>query len=310
MSKTDFNEGVKLKLRLSEDIIKNNIEGNKKIFELTKKLGLNIDNIKNLIDNIKDTQEEIEIEKLFGIVKIYNLLDLEKEEKIILFQILNEIGKKHDPNEFQKKFKLNLLKYLNIIPDEILEENKIGNFRNILENFENARALKIIYQTVCEYLYLDKHISLEEYENILSIFYYDQYFKENIKAKIELKVKLFEIEILYKQFLVEANTNNDKEKNKEEDICLYEKEENENIEMSEDCAHIFFGDTQKNGAYYIETSSFIVYLSFNEIFYLKKNENKSKKLKSEILNSSNISNIYSLFIKKRLPHIMIFYILM
>jgi hypothetical protein len=300
MSKTDFNEGVKLKLRLSEDIIKNNIEGNKKIFELTKKLGLNIDNIKNLIDNIKDTQEEIEIEKLFGIVKIYNLLDLEKEEKIILFQILNEIGKKHDPNEFQKKFKLNLLKYLNIIPDEILEENKIGNFRNILENFENARALKIIYQTVCEYLYLDKHISLEEYENILSIFYYDQYFKENIKAKIELKVKLFEIEILYKQFLVEANTNNDKEKNKEEDICLYEKEENENIEMSEDCAHIFFGDTQKNGAYYIETSSFIVYLSFNEIFYLKKNENKSKKLKSEILNSSNISNIYSLFIKKKI----------
>ena len=300
MSKTDFNEGVKLKLRLSEDIIKNNIEGNKKIFELTKKLGLNIDNIKNLIDNIKDTQEEIEIEKLFGIVKIYNLLDLEKEEKIILFQILNEIGKKHDPNEFQKKFKLNLLKYLNIIPDEILEENKIGNFRNILENFENARALKIIYQTVCEYLYLDKHISLEEYENILSIFYYDQYFKENIKAKIELKVKLFEIEILYKQFLVEANTNNDKEKNKEEDICLYEKEENENIEMSEDCAHIFFGDTQKNGAYYIETSSFIVYLSFNEILYLKKNENKSKKLKSEILNSSNISNIYSLFIKKKI----------
>ena len=300
MSKTDFNEGVKLKLRLSEDIIKNNIEGNKKILELTKKLGLNIDNIKNLIDNIKDTQEEIEIEKLFGIVKIYNLLDLEKEEKIILFQILNEIGKKHDPNEFQKKFKLNLLKYLNIIPDEILEENKIGNFRNILENFENARALKIIYQTVCEYLYLDKHISLEEYENILSIFYYDQYFKENIKAKIELKVKLFEIEILYKQFLVEANTNNDKEKNKEEDICLYEKEENENIEISEDCAHIFFGDTQKNGAYYIETSSFIVYLSFNEIFYLKKNENKSKKLKSEILNSSNISNIYSLFIKKKI----------
>lgn len=300
MSKTDFNEGVKLKLRLSEDIIKNNIEGNKKIFEVAKKLGLNIDNIKNLIDNIKDTQEEIEIEKLFGIVKIYNLLDLEKEEKIILFQILNEIGKKHDPNEFQKKFKLNLLKYLNIIPDEILEENKIGNFRNILENFENARALKIIYQTVCEYLYLDKHISLEEYENILSIFYYDQYFKENIKAKIELKVKLFEIEILYKQFLVEANTNNDKEKNKEEDICLYEKEENENMEISEDCAYIFFGDTQKNSTYYIETSNFIVYLSFNEIFYLKKNENKSKKLKSEILNSSNISNIYSLFIKKKI----------
>ena len=38
---------------------------------------------------------------------------------------------------------------------------------NILENFENAKALKIIYQTICEYLYLDKYILLEDYENII-----------------------------------------------------------------------------------------------------------------------------------------------
>lgn len=301
MSKKDFNEGTKLGIRLSEDIIKGNIEANKKIIELAEKLGLNIDNLKNLINKIKDTQEEIEIEKLFGIVKIYNLLDLEKDEKIILFQILNEIGKKYEPNEFQKKFKLNLLKYLNIIPDEVLEENKIGNFRNILENFENAKALKIIYQTICEYLYLDKYILLEDYENILSYFYYDQYFKQNIETKIELKVKLFGIEILYEQFQIEANKNNDKLKNVEENISLYEEEKKENMEISEGCVHIFFGDTQKNGNYhYIETSSFLVYLSFNKILYLKKNENKSKVLRSKTLNSLNILDIYSLFSKKKI----------
>ena len=301
MSKKDFNEGTKLGIRLSEDIIKGNIEANKKIIELAEKLGLNIDNLKNLINKIKDTQEEIEIEKLFGIVKIYNLLDLEKDEKIILFQILNEIGKKYEPNEFQKKFKLNLLKYLNIIPDEVLEENKIGNFRNILENFENAKALKIIYQTICEYLYLDKYILLEDYENILSYFYYDQYFKQNIETKIELKVKLFGIEILYEQFQIEANKNNNKLKNVEENISLYEEEKKENMEISEGCVHIFFGDTQKNGNYhYIETSSFLVYLSFNKILYLKKNENKSKVLRSKTLNSLNILDIYSLFSKKKI----------
>ena len=235
MSKKDFNEGVKLKLRLCEAVIKDGTEANKKIIELAEKLGLNIDELKKIINNIKDTQEEIEIEKLFGIVKIYNLLDLEKDEKIILFQILNEIGKKYEPNEFQKKFKLNLLKYLNIIPDEVLEENKIGNFRNILENFENAKALKIIYQTICEYLYLDKYILLEDYENILSYFYYDQYFKQNIETKIELKVKLFRIEILYEQFQIEANKNNDKLKNVEENISLYEEEKKENMEISEGC---------------------------------------------------------------------------
>ena len=300
MSKTDFNEGIKLKLRLSEDIIKNNIEGNKKIFEVAKKLGLNIDNIKNLIDNIKDTQEEIEIEKLFGIVKIHNLSDLEKEEKIILFQILNKIDEESIPNRYQQKFRLNLLKLFAITADETLQKNKINNFEYILENIEKKKDEKLIYKLICEYLYLDEYNSLDDYEDILSIFLYAHQFKETIETEIELKVKLFGIEILYSQFLTEANINNNKEKNEEEHICLYEKEENENMEIIEDCAHIFFGDTQKNSTYYIETSNFIVYLSFNEIFYLKKNENKSKKLKSEILNSSNISNIYSLFIKKKI----------
>lgn len=300
MSKTDFNEGVKLKLRLSEDIIKNNIEGNKKIFELTKKLGLNIDNIKNLIDNIKDTQEEIEIEKLFGIVKIHNLSDLEKEQKIILFQILNKIDEESIPNRYQQKFRLNLLKLFAITADETLQKNKINNFEYILENIEKKKDERLIYKLICEYLYLDEYSSLDDYEDILSIFLYAHQFKETIETEIELKVKLFGIEILYSQFLTEVNINNNKEKNEEDHICLYEKEENENMEISEDCAHIFFGDTQKNSTYYIETSNFIVYLSFNEIFYLKKNENKSKKLKSEILNSSNISNIYSLFIKKKI----------
>ena len=300
MSKTDFNEGIKLKLRLSEDIIKNNIEGNKKIFEVAKKLGLNIDNIKNLIDNIKDTQEEIEIEKLFGIVKIHNLSDLEKEEKIILFQILNKIDEESIPNRYQQKFRLNLLKLFAITADETLQKNKINNFEYILENIEKKKDEKLIYKLICEYLYLDEYNSLDDYEDILSIFLYAHQFKETIETEIELKVKLFGIEILYSQFLTEVNINNNKEKNEEEHICLYEKEENENMEIIEDCAHIFFGDTQKNSTYYIETSNFIVYLSFNEIFYLKKNENKSKKLKSEILNSSNISNIYSLFIKKKI----------
>ena len=301
MSKTDFNEGVKLKLRLSEDIIKNNIEGNKKIFEVAKKLGLNIDNIKNLIDNIKDTQEEIEIEKLFGIVKIHNLSDLEKEEKIILFQILNKIDEESIPNRYQQKFRLNLLKLFAITADETLQKNKINNFEYILENIEKKKDEKLIYKLICEYLYLDEYSSLDDYEDILSIFLYAHQFKETIKTEIELKVKLFGIEILYSQFLTEANINNNKEKNEEEHICLYEKEDKENTEITENCAHIFFGDTQKNGNYYyIETSSFVVYLSFNKIFYLKKDGNKSEELKSKTLNSLNILDIYFLFSKKKI----------
>ena len=52
MSKKDFNEGVKLKLRLYEDVIKDGTEANKKVIELAEKLELNIDNFKNLINKI------------------------------------------------------------------------------------------------------------------------------------------------------------------------------------------------------------------------------------------------------------------
>lgn len=301
MRKKDFNEGAKLGLRLSEDIIKGNIEVNQKIIELAKKLELNIDDFKNLINNIIDTQEEIEIEKLFGIVKIHNLSDLEKEEKIILFQILNKIDEESIPNRYQQKFRLNLLKLFAITADETLQKNKINNFEYILENIEKKKDEKLIYKLICEYLYLDEYSSLDDYEDILSIFLYAHQFKETIKTEIELKVKLFGIEILYSQFLTEANINNNKEKNEEEHICLYEKEDKENTEITENCAHIFFGDTQKNGNYYyIETSSFVVYLSFNKIFYLKKDGNKSEELKSKTLNSLNILDIYFLFSKKKI----------
>ncbi|ALQ35429.1 hypothetical protein [Fusobacterium hwasookii] len=301
MRKKDFNDGTKLGIRLSEDIIKGNIEANKKIIELAEKLGLNIDELKKIINNIKDTQEEIEIEKLFGIVKIYNLSDLEKEEKIILFQILNKIDEESIPNRYQQKFRLNLLKLFAITADETLQKNKINNFEYILENIEKKKDEKLIYKLICEYLYLDEYSSLDDYEDILSIFLYAHQFKETIKTEIELKVKLFGIEILYSQFLTEANINNNKEKNEEEHICLYEKEDKENTEITENCAHIFFGDTQKNGNYYyIETSSFVVYLSFNKIFYLKKDGNKSEELKSKTLNSLNILDIYFLFSKKKI----------
>ena len=124
MSKKDFNKGTKLGIKLSEDIVKSNTESIKKINETIQEIGNNAYNIKELINSVIKTQEENDIEKLFGIVKTLDSKDLEKEEKLILFQILNEIGKIYEPNENQKKFKLKLLKYLGITVNETLEKNQ------------------------------------------------------------------------------------------------------------------------------------------------------------------------------------------
>jgi hypothetical protein len=288
MSKKDFNKGIKLGLRLSEDIIKGNSEEIKKIYETIEKIGDNTDNIKNIINAVIKTQEENDIEKLFGIVEKLDSIDLEKEEKIILFQILNEIGKIYEPNENQKTFKLNLLRYLGISVNETLEENKINNFKVILENIEKKEE-KIIYKLICEYLYLDEFNSLDDHKDILSMFHYAYYFKENIEAEIELKVLLFGIEILYEQFIdfqklniLDNNSNSLKK---------------ENIEVSEDCAGIFFKDTLKqDDNYYIETSNFIVYPIDNKIIAL----NKVNLKKFEILQSLSIDNTISLFEDKKI----------
>ena len=69
MSKKDFNKGTKLGIKLSEDIVKSNTESIKKINETIQEIGNNTYNIKKLINSVIKTQEENDIEKLFGIVK-------------------------------------------------------------------------------------------------------------------------------------------------------------------------------------------------------------------------------------------------
>ena len=283
MSKKDFNKGIKSGIKLSEDIIKSNTESIKKINDTIQKIGDNTYNLKNIINTLIKSHEETDIEKLFGIVKTVDSKDLEKEEKIILFQILNKIGIIYKPNDNQKTFKLNLLKYLNIKANETLGENKIGNFKDILENIQKKEE-KIIYKLICEYLYLDEFSSLDEYENILSMFHYAHHFEENIIAEIELKIQLFGLEILYEQF------------GDYQISSIYEDDLNslpkEKIEVSEDCAGIFFKDTLKQeNSYYVETTNFIIYPIEDEIIAL----NKITLKKFKILQSLNIDNKTSLF---------------
>jgi len=283
MSKKDFNKGIKSGIKLSEDIIKSNTESIKKINDTIQKIGDNTYNLKNIMNTLIKSHEETDIEKLFGIVKTIDSKDLEKEEKIILFQILNEIGTIYEPNDNQKTFKLNLLKYLNIKANETLGENKIGNFKDILENIQKKEE-KIIYKLICEYLYLDEFSSLDEYENILSMFHYAHHFEENIIAEIELKIQLFGLEILYEQF-------GDYQISSiyEDDLNSLQKEK---IEVSEDCAGIFFKDTLKQeNSYYVETTNFIIYPIEDEIIAL----NKITLKKFKILQSLNIDNKTSLF---------------
>ena len=290
MSKEDFNKGTKLGLKLSEDIVKSNTESIERINETIKKINDNTDNIQNIIKTAIRTQEENDIEKLFGIVKTLDTKDLEKEEKIILFQFLNKIGKVYEPNENQKLFKLNLLKYLNITANETLEENKINNFTAILENIEKKEE-KIFYKLISEYLYLDEFNSLNDYEDILSTFHYAHHFKKNIEAEIELKIQLFGLEILYNQFI---DNQNDEQNYDLDEKIYYEKEERKNIELTEDCAGIFFKDTQNEDNYYIETSTFIVYPINNNIVAL----NKLNFKKIEILESLDIKDVKTLFKNK------------
>ena len=72
------------------------------------------------------------------------------------------------------------------------------------------------------------------------------------------------------------------------------KKKKENIELSEDCAGIFFKDTQNENNYYIETSNFIIYPISNQIIAL----NKISLKKTQILEALKIKDVKIIFKNK------------
>lgn len=302
-NKKSFNEGMKSGIRLSEEIVKRNTEAIDKIRKTNENQTGDIKELMESVEELRKNQENFEIEKLFGIEDKPSPDDLEKEEKIILLEILGEISERYNSNNNQKKFLRNLKLYFEINFEYLLKEN---NLKNAINNIDSKEAEKIMYKIIKEYLYLENNTSNygNKYDEYLSLFVYRIVYNKNIENEIECKVKRFGEEILYQQFSKYSyGFENKKNNSVEEKINIkdyyIETEEKEKKEITKEIFELYLKDyndnTAKNKYYevisydiYVETTNFIVYAKNDKLISL----NKETKEKTDIVLNFEISKQY------------------
>ena len=302
-NKKSFNEGMKSGIRLSEEIVKRNTEAIDKIRKTNENQTGDIKELMESFEELIKNQENFKIEKLFGIEDKPSPDDLEKEEKIILLEILGEISERYNSNNNQKKFLRNLKLYFEINFEYLLKEN---NLKNAINNIDSKEAEKIMYKIIKEYLYLENNTSNygNKYDEYLSLFVYGIVYNKNIENEIECKVKRFGEEILYQQFSKYSyDFENKKNNSVEEKINIkdyyIETEEKEKKEITKEIFELYLKDyndnTAKNKYYevisydiYVETTNFIVYPKNDKLISL----NKETKEKTDIVLNFEISKQY------------------
>ena len=293
-NKKSFNEGMKSGIRLSEGIVIRDTDAVNKMHEKLENITGDTRELKELVEKVIKNQEDFEIEKLFGIIKTLSPDDLEKEEKIILLQILVDISKKYGSNNNQKEFLKNLILYFEINYENLLKEN---DFKSTIDNIDSKKVEKIMYKIIKEYLYLenDNNNYGNKYDEYLKLFVYGVVDNKSIENEIELKVSIFGKEILYQQFLKYNNNFEGNVKNEESDVISYIAEkEKEKIQINREIAEEYFLDRMdENNNLHLETTSYIVYPRKNKLILLdKRNKNKIEMVIDEILDGDDLIKMF------------------
>ena len=289
--KNSFNEGMKSGIRISEEIVKRDTRAINKLYEIFKNITGDTRELKEVVEEVIKNQENFEIEKLFGIIKTLSPDDLEKEEKIILLQILVDISKKYGSNNNQKEFLKNLILYFEINYENLLKEN---DFKSTIDNIDSKKVEKIMYKIIKEYLYLenDNNNYGNKYDEYLSLFVNGIVDNKSIENEIELKVSIFGKEILYQQFSKYSYNFEENDENFEEEKIWYiDKSEKETVEINRECAEIYFYEKLTD---YIESNSYIICFQNEKLFSINKKSLERKiifknlKLEKQIFSKKQI----------------------
>lgn len=290
-NKKSFNEGMKSGIRISEEIVKRDTRAINKLYEIFKNITGDTRELKEIVEEVIKNQENFEIEKLFGIIKTLSPDDLEKEEKIILLQILVDISKKYGSNNNQKEFLRNLILYFEINSENLLKEN---DFKSTIDNIDSKKVEKIMYKIIKEYLYLenDNNNYGNKYDEYLSLFVNGIVDNKSIENETELKVSIFGKEILYQQFSKYSYNFEENDENFEEEKIWYiDKSEKETVEINRECAEIYFYEKLTD---YIESNSYIICFQNEKLFSINKKSLERKiifknlKLEKQIFSKKQI----------------------
>lgn len=281
MCKKDYNSGVKKGLKLSEDIVRRDTRAIEYLSEKVEKLPIALQGIKDVVEQLNSDIKDIQVEKIFGVVKTLDVKDLEYEERVLLLKILSHISMKYPANENQKRFSSRLRMYLEVNANDVLTNEFDGN--GLTDMIDSISVHKIMYQTVKEYLYLRSNTNdyADDFDEILGCFSKDVD-KKTTETLIDIKVCLFGIEGLYEQFSAEAE--------EELDMSYLDISQKKYIDISKECATVYFkGATERKNNLYCESSSYVIFAEKDSIVYVHKGTALKKTM---IENVANVSDMF------------------
>ncbi|MBD5508978.1 MAG: hypothetical protein HDR05_13295 [Lachnospiraceae bacterium] len=261
-----YNKGVESGLKVVQKIVEQEVEA---MDYLKSKVDLIVeghDEMKNAVDHLVEDADESAIASIYGIcnsVRPNELKDHEQKMLINILATLSALGM----NEDQKKYFNNLRHHLNI---EGYEPDKSYDFRKI-ESIESVKSIKTIAKAVRIYLFLeDSNMDgiYKHEDDLFTYFVLRSVDVDEIDAIIETIYCLFGVDGLV-EFYGDFEESGEAD---ERNFTYSNVEEKEYIEISNECAQIYFKnccDYDKNMAY-IESSSYVVYNEGNNILCIHK----------------------------------------
>lgn len=280
MSKKDFNEGMERGIKITEKIIR-------KESETMDYLKITIDNIsesqngvREAVENILEYQNDMAVEKYYGICNSLSPKDLADEEKKVLLNVLSTIAMKSDSyNESQRKYFANLNHYMNIAD---YRQNTDYNLE-LLENIRNLDSQEIMCRCILEFLFLRENdfSFMDEYEELFDLF--------SIKNKT-FKRMMDMVNITYHLFggngIVEmyGEYGSDEEPR---DMRFCNVESKDNSDISFECAQICFSEyfLTKQNQLYIESGDYIVLSKGKNLYSIEKSTGKKTMIVENIENA-------------------------
>ena len=227
-----YNKGVESGLKVAQRIIEQEVEA---MDYLKSKLDLIVeghDEMKNAVDHLIEDADENVIASIYGICNSVRPNELKDHEQKMLINILATLSALC-MNETQKKYYNNLRHHLNI---DGYEPDRACDFRKI-EFIESVKSIKTIAKAVRIYLFLENSNMDGIYKHEDDLFaHFELRSFDEIDAIIETIYSLFGVDGLvefYGDFEESCEVD-------ERNLTYLDVEEKEYIEISNECAQIYF----------------------------------------------------------------------
>lgn len=257
-----YNKGIESGLKVAQKVIEQEVEAMEYLKSKIDLIDEGHDEMKFAVNQLIEDADENAIINIFGIcnrVKPAELKDHEKKIVLNVLATLSTIGQ----NERQKKYQNNIRHHLNV---QGYEPELNYDFSQI-KSLESVSSIKVIAKVVRIFLYLQDLNMDGVYRHEDDLFtYFELRSFDEIDALVELLFCLFGedglIE-LYGDFSGEF---------KQKDLRYLNVTLVENLEVSYECAQIYFKDCYDydNNKQYVESSSYVIYSADDKIVSLHK----------------------------------------